>query len=138
MSKLAAPMNPFAPEDQYKYIVSEPGNIFHAKYYMTDVERKKLIAELNVSALVLFEYYLRQACKTKSPEISDAIASDELGLNIHTVGQLRRNLDKSGWIKFVKFPRHPVTGQVACLYYLGKAAVLSQSQKSARAKKSRY
>ena len=119
---------PKTPVGQHKYIVSGDRAVFHAKHYMSDPERRTLISELNISALVLYEHYLRLACRKDSPEITDDSAVIALGMNKHTIGGLRRSLINAGWVKIVKLPRHPVSGHSAHLYYLGKEAVKGQSK----------
>jgi hypothetical protein len=128
MPRAILPTSLSQPREEYKYIVDQDRNIFHAKYYMTDNERRDLLADLSSSALVLFEYYLRLACNDKNnPELCDRAAEKAIGLKFHTIRKLRGQLEKTGWIKIVKLPRHPTTGHKAHLYFLGKSAVRSYS-----------
>ena len=112
-------------KDEHKYTVSQDDRKpFSAKYYLTDSERRELINEINTSALVLYEYYLRLACSSRTqPELTDQKAAKDLGLKFNTVRKLKSQLVKAGWVKIVTTPRNRNTGHKGFFYYLGKRAV---------------
>ena len=129
LSQAAPSLSRLKHKDEYKYTVGlKPRNSFVAKYYLIDSERAQLISETSVSALVLFEYYLRLACNGKhQPELSDRKASADLGFNANTVRRLRSDLTKAGWVKIVRTPRNNNTGHKGFFCYLGKSAVVMNS-----------
>lgn len=112
-------------KDEHKYTVSQDDRKpFSAKYYLTDSERRELMNNTSSSALVLYEYYLRLACSSKTqPELSDLKAARDLGMKFNTVRGLKKQLKKAGWVKIIKTPRNRNTGHKGFLYYLGKEAV---------------
>ena len=91
--------------------------------YLSEAERKGVIALLGDSPLILLEYYVRKA-GTPNFEYTDQKAADTLGYSMRKVLDLRLKLTKAGYFKQVK-TKLPA-GNAVVITYLGKDAVNDQ------------
>lgn len=108
--------------DHVKYIRRRNNDGFRLKYALNHTERRLLVREVNIYALVLFEYYLRVASTDNTP-ISDVDAAEYFGWTETTAQRHRLALSKAGW-----FAREKLTlkgGRRIHMTYLGKDEVLS-------------
>jgi len=102
-------------------------NGFRLKYALTNTERKQLIKECGVNALVLFEYWLRLS-SVGDQEFSDVGAADYFGWSEATAKRHRLRLINNGWFAAIKTRGK---GTEVTVHYLGKLEV----QKSGHAPK---
>jgi|TARA_R110002074_G_scaffold237996_1_gene409975 hypothetical protein len=106
--------------DHVKYIRRRNNDGFRLKYALNHTERRLLVREVNIYALVLFEYYLRVASTDNTP-ISDAAAAEYFGWTETTAQRHRLALSRAGW-----FAREKLTlkgGRRMHMTYLGKDEV---------------
>lgn len=103
-----------------KYLRKKNVDSFRHKYSLGRTERKRLVRETNVYALVLFEHYLRIA-STEDVLISDQGAADYFDWSLTTAKRWRLALVKAGW--FLTKKTRSTTGEVVHIYYLGKDEV---------------
>jgi hypothetical protein len=108
-------------KDHAKYIRRKSQDGFRLKYALGNTERKDLVKDCGVHALVLFEYYLRLA-STENAVITDEHAADYFTWSVHTAKRWRVKLQKMGWMltEKAKLPN----GRRIVVYYLGKDEVL--------------
>jgi len=110
-----------ARSDHVKYIRRRNNDGFRLKYALNHTERRLLVREVNIYALVLFEYYLRIASTDNTP-INDKDAAEYFGWTTTTAQRHRLALSKAGW-----FAREKLTlkgGRRIHMTYLGKDEVL--------------
>lgn len=106
--------------DHVKYIRRRNNDGFRLKFALNHTERRLLVREVNIYALVLFEYYLRIASTDNTP-ISDVDAAEYFGWTETTAQRHRLALSKAGW-----FAREKLTlkgGRRMHMTYLGKDEV---------------
>ena len=107
-------------EDHIKYYRRKNTDGFKLRYALGHSERKELIRELGVHALVLFEYYLRLASTENAP-ITDQATADYFDWSPTTAKRHRLSLSQKGWIASEKFRLK--NGRRMIVHYLGKAEV---------------
>ena len=107
-------------DDHTKYIRRKSSDGFRHKYSLSTAERKQLVREVGVFALVLFEYYLRLA-STENTVITDKDAGEYFDWSAASAKRHRLSLAKAGWIAFEKAKLN--NGRRVHVYYLGKAEV---------------
>lgn len=100
---------------------------FRMKYALTRTERKRLIRETTVYALVLFEHYLRIA-STDDVLITDQGAAEYFDWSVSTAKRWRLALVKAGW--YLHRKSKSTSGDVVNLYYLGKDEVAAASREA--------
>lgn len=103
-----------------KYIRRKNTDSFRLKYALGHSERKSLIKEIGIHALVLFEYYLRLA-STENAAITDEAAAEYFDWSPHTAKRHRLSLMKAGWVAIEK--ARLGNGRRMEVYYLGKDEV---------------
>ena len=107
-------------KDHAKYIRRKSQDGFRLKYALGNTERKDLVKDCGVHALVLFEYYLRLA-STENAIISDDDAADYFDWSKTTAKRHRLSLVRTGWICLEKAKLS--NGRRVHVYYLGKDEV---------------
>lgn len=107
-------------QEHVKYIRRKNTDGFRIKYSLSHAERKDLVRECGVHALVLFEYYLRLASTENTP-ITDEAAADYFDWSLHTSRRWRQALTKKGWVSIQKSTLS--NGRKIHVYYLGKEEV---------------
>ena len=110
-----------SPHDNLNWVRNRTKKSFTQYYSIRPQERRDLIQEINVSALVLFEYYIRMA-SVGDQHLSDEKAADYFGWSIKTATKWRRALINKGWI-FVERAAFP-GGRSSYIYHLGKEEVV--------------
>ena len=113
-------------DDHAKYFRRKNTDGFRYKYSLSHPERKKLVRESGVQALVLFEYYLRLA-STENTIITDEDAADYFGWETRTAAKWRRVLVKDGWLSAISTRQH--NGHTMYTYYLGEEEVRASKPK---------
>jgi hypothetical protein len=107
-------------QNHAKYIRRKNTDGFRLKYSLGHTERRALIKEVGIHALVLFEYYLRLA-STENAMISDIDAGEYFDWSPHTAKRHRLSLARAGWIAIEKASLN--NGRRVEVYYLGKEEV---------------
>lgn len=107
--------------EHVKYIRRKSTDGFRLKYGLSHAERKELVRDCGVHALVLFEYYLRLASTENTP-ITDKDAADYFDWSMHTAKRWRLALVSKGWVAIEKSKLG--NGRKIHVYYLGKEEVL--------------
>ena len=97
----------------------------YSKYFLSDIERKQLIADLGDPACMLYEYYLRMA-SIGDVQLTDKSASEYFGWSERKAKRNRLALDRAGWFRQAKATYSD--GRKAMSYYIGQDAV-SESQR---------
>jgi len=103
-----------------KYIRRKNTDSFRLRYALGHTERKNLIREAGIHALVLFEYYLRLA-STENTAITDEDAAEYFDWSPHTAKRHRLSLMRAGWVAIEK--ARLGNGRRMEVYYLGKDEV---------------
>jgi len=109
-----------AGQDHNKYIRRKNTESFRLKYSLSQAERKSLVRDAGVHALVLFEYYLRLASTENAP-INDEDAAEYFDWSIHTAKRWRLALVKKGWMAIEKARLN--NGRKIQVVYLGQEEV---------------
>lgn len=109
-------------DDHVKYIRRKNTDGFKLKYSLGHTERKELVREVGVHALVLFEYYLRLA-STENAIIDDQTAADYFDWSKPTAKRHRLSLSQAGWISLER--ARLSNGRRVHVYYLGKDEVVA-------------
>ena len=106
--------------DHAKYMRRKNTDGFRLKYSLGHSERKELVKEVGVNALVLFEYYLRLA-STENTVINDTAAADYFSWSAASAKRHRLSLVNAGWMAVEK--ARLGNGRKIIVYYLGKDEV---------------
>lgn len=107
-------------DEHVKYIRRKNSDGFRLKYSLAHTERKQLVRETSVHALVLFEYYLRLA-STENAVITDEDAAEYFDWSARAAQRYRLALTNAGWIAIEKAKLS--NGRKIHVYYLGKDEV---------------
>jgi len=116
-------------QDHAKYFRRKNNDGFKYKYALNHTERKALVRDSGVQALVLFEYYLRLA-STEDTVITDEGAAAYFGWQVRTAGKWRRVLENAGWLSAHRARQS--NGHVMHTYYLEQEEVAASKQKPVR------
>ena len=98
----------------------------YVKYYLSNIERKALIAECGDAACMLFEFYLRMAAKTTpNPEdFADSNAAEYFGWDKQKAKRNRLKLVKARWFDTANFKYFDKRKGIS--FYVGKESVPQQ------------
>ena len=108
----------------YKHMYFEmpesKGNI-HLKMYLTQSERRALLAACGDAALLLLEYYIRMASLKEKEEITDEKAANYFGWRPEKAKRIRQKLIKAGWFDQARITLHK--GGRGIVYFIGQEPV---------------
>lgn len=89
--------------------------------YLTDTERKSLIAACGEAAYLLFEYYIRMSSLNVPETIDDNKIANYFGWTVPKAQRVRLRLIKKGWLDQAKYTLS--NGNKGITYYIGLDAV---------------
>jgi response regulator of citrate/malate metabolism len=117
---MASNTAPLVPSDHAKYIRRKNSDGFRLKYALGHSERRQLIKDCGIHALVLFEYYLRLA-STENALLTDEDAAEYFNWSKATAKRHRLTLTQKGWLAIERAKLN--NGRKVHVYYLGKDEV---------------
>lgn len=119
-----------APPPEINFKCKKQKTPLHLKYYLSDVERRELIASIGDAAVLLFEHYHREASRAEtasSHSLSDATIAQQFGWTEQKVKRYRLALTKLQWFRVRKYSAQD--GRKSMTYYIGKDAVAESYKK---------
>jgi len=123
LAEISNSASQYSDYDEIQVQCKKQDKAMYIKYYLSNRERKELIAACGDSACLLYEFYLRMASKTgpEPDDFADSNAAKYFGWDIQKAKRNRLKLVKAKWFETANFKYFDKRKGIS--FYVGKDSV---------------